>query len=74
MGWTTGVRFPAVAGIFLFTASGQAPEPAHAPIQWVLRGSFLEGEADNSRPSSVEVKTAWTCTSTPPYVFMAWCL
>jgi hypothetical protein len=31
-------------------------------------------EADNSPPSSAEVKNAWSYTSIPPYVFMAWCL
>jgi len=31
-------------------------------------------EADHSPPSSAEVKNAWSCTSTPPYVFTAWCL
>jgi hypothetical protein len=31
-------------------------------------------EADHSPPSSVVVKNAWSYTSTPQYVFMAWCL
>jgi hypothetical protein len=31
-------------------------------------------EADHSPPSSAEVKKAWNHTSTPQYVFMAWCL
>jgi hypothetical protein len=31
-------------------------------------------EAHHSPPSSAEVKNAWSCTSTPQYVFMAWCL
>jgi hypothetical protein len=31
-------------------------------------------EADNSPPSSAEVKNMWRYTSTPHYVFMAWCL
>jgi hypothetical protein len=31
-------------------------------------------EADHSPASSAEVKDAGTYTSTPPYVFMAWCL
>jgi len=29
-------------------------------------------EADHSHPSSAEVKNKWN--STPPYIFMAWCL
>jgi hypothetical protein len=32
------------------------------------------GEVDHSPPSSAEVKNAWSYTSTPQYVFMAWCL
>jgi hypothetical protein len=31
-----------------------------------------EREADYSRPSSAEVKNAWSYTSTTPHVFMAW--
>jgi hypothetical protein len=30
--------------------------------------------ADHSPPTSVEVKKTWVYTSTPAYVFMAWCL
>jgi hypothetical protein len=37
------------------------------------RGPFLGPEADHSHPSSAEVKSAWSCNSTPQYVFMAWC-
>jgi hypothetical protein len=33
-----------------------------------------EREADHSPPSSAEVKNAGSYTSTPQYVFMAWCL
>jgi hypothetical protein len=31
-------------------------------------------EADHSPPASAEVKKMWIYTSTPPYVFMAYCL
>jgi len=31
-------------------------------------------EDNNSPPSSVEVKNAWSYTSTPTYVFMTWYL
>jgi len=31
---------------------------------------WLGREADHPNPSSAEVKNAWTCNSTPPYVFM----
>jgi hypothetical protein len=66
--------------IFLFiTASRTALGPTQPPIQWVP-GALSLGvkrpgrEADHSPPSSAEVKNAWSYTSTPKYVFMAWCL
>jgi len=31
-------------------------------------------EDDHSSPLSSEVKNAWSYTSTPQYVFLAWCL
>jgi hypothetical protein len=31
-------------------------------------------EADYSSTTNAEVKNTWVCTSTPPHVFMAWCL
>jgi hypothetical protein len=34
----------------------------------------LGHEANHSHVSIVEVKNAWICTSTSPYVYMAWCL
>jgi hypothetical protein len=37
-------------------------------LKWPMR------EPDLSPPSSVEVKNAWSYTSTPSRVFMAWCL
>jgi hypothetical protein len=49
------------------------------PIQWIP-GALSLGlkrpgrEADHSPPSSAEVKNAWSYTSTPQYVFVAWCL
>jgi hypothetical protein len=49
------------------------------PIQWVQGTLFLGvkrpgREADHSSPSTAEVKNAWSYTSSPQYVFMAWCL
>jgi hypothetical protein len=66
-------------GIFLFTtASRKVLGPTQPPIQWVtgalsLRVKRPEREADNSPPSSAEVKNALSYISTPQYVFMAWC-
>jgi hypothetical protein len=31
-------------------------------------------DADHSPPSSAKVMNAWSYTSTPPYVFTAWCI
>jgi hypothetical protein len=31
-------------------------------------------EADHKHPSNAEVKNVWSYTSTPQYVFVAWCL
>jgi hypothetical protein len=51
----------------------------NTPIQWVL-GALSLGvkrpgrEADHSPQFSAEVKNAWSYTSTPQYIFMAWCL
>jgi hypothetical protein len=48
------------------------------PVQWipwvVSGGQRPEREANCSLVSNAEVKSAWSCTFTPPYVFMAWWL
>jgi hypothetical protein len=49
------------------------------PIQWVPGDLSPElkqpgRETDHSPPTIAQVKKTWTYTSTPPYVFMAWCL
>jgi len=80
MDWTTGVRFPAGAGSFLFaTASRPALSLTQLPIQWVPVSLSPEvkrpvRETDRSPPSTVVVKNAWSCISTPLYVLMVWCL
>jgi hypothetical protein len=63
-------------GIFLFTTvSRQALGPTHPPIQWVL-GALSMGvkrpgrEANNSSPSSAEVKECVELYLHSPYVFM----
>jgi len=60
---------------FLFaTASRPALRPTQLPIQWVPKVKLPAREANNSPPSRAEVKNEWNYTSTPQYVFMAWCL
>jgi len=56
-----------------------ALRPTQPPILWVPGAippgvKWLGNEAHNSPPSGAQVKNAWTYTSTPLYVFMAWCL
>jgi hypothetical protein len=67
-------------GGFLFSiASRPALGLTEPPIQWI-QGYPSPAvkrpgrEADHSPLSSAEVKNAWTCTSTPQYVFTVWCL
>jgi hypothetical protein len=74
------VRFLVGAGNFSFHHHIQNISGAHPASYWMgTRGSFpgvkwLGCEADHSPPCSAEVKNAWSYTSTPQYVFMAWCL
>jgi hypothetical protein len=44
------------------------------PIKWVPGVKRQEREADHSPPTSAEIKKVWIYTSTPLYVFMAYCL
>jgi hypothetical protein len=61
------------------TMSRTALGPTQPPIQQAS-GALSLGvkrpgrETDHSPPSSTEVRNAWRYTSTPQYVFMAWCL
>jgi hypothetical protein len=56
------------------TASRLTLWPTQPPIQWVPRLKLPELKAYHKSPSSTKVKNAWSYTSTPQYVFMAWCL
>jgi hypothetical protein len=62
-----------------FTEKTMALWPTQLPIHWIPRviSMGLKGlgcEAGHSPSSSTEVKEVWSCTSTPPYFLMAWCL
>jgi hypothetical protein len=77
--WNTWARFPTGARNFSLRHHVQTDSrahPAYYPMgTGVSLGVKLPGrEANYSPPSSAEVKNAWSYTSTPPYVFMAWCL
>jgi hypothetical protein len=78
--WGSRVRFPAWAGNFSLHHRVQNGSGAHsASYTMGTRRSFpgvkrLVREADHSPPSSAEIKNEWSYTSTPQYVFMAWCL
>jgi hypothetical protein len=71
MGYGSGVRVPAGAGIFLFiTASRQALGPTQPPIQWIpgvlSLGVKRPGhEADHSPQCNAEVKNACSYIFTP---------
>jgi hypothetical protein len=68
-----------VLGIFLLTTAFRpAPGPPQPPIESVAGVLSLgvkrpKCEADHSPSSSAEVKNAWSYTSTPSCVSMAWC-
>jgi hypothetical protein len=59
--------------------SGPSLGPTQPPIQW-LSGALTSEvkrpgrEADQSPPSSADVKNTWSCASTTSYIFMAWYL
>jgi hypothetical protein len=61
----------------IWFSMGIMRHPASYPVgtRDSFRGVNLPGrEADHSPPYSAEFKNAWSYTSTPQYVFMAWCL
>jgi hypothetical protein len=78
-GWMTRVRVPSRAQIFSLSYRIHTVSGLIKPPNKCKRGCFSPGvkrpvhEADNSPPSSVEVKNAWSYSSTPPYV-MSWYL
>jgi hypothetical protein len=74
-----GIRVPVGSRIF---CSPFRPDCLWGPPNLLsngFRGSFSgvnrpDREADRSPLASAEVKKMWIYTSTPPYVFMAYCL
>jgi hypothetical protein len=82
MGWATGVEFLAGAEKGFSSLSnhihiGSGVHPASYPMDnrdLFTRVKWLEPEADHSPPSTTEVKNMWRYISTPPYVFIMWCV
>jgi hypothetical protein len=65
-GLETGVRLPAAAKVFTFsTESRPALGPNQPPIQWVPAVKRPDREADNSLPSSAEVKNGEAVSPLP---------
>jgi hypothetical protein len=52
-------------------SSKPALGPTQPHIQWVTGGKLPGHEANQSHPTSAEVKKMWVYTFTPPYAFMA---
>jgi hypothetical protein len=74
-----GVRVPVRSRHFIPHMSRLALWPTQPPIQkvtWSLCAVVKRRgrESDHSSPTTAEVKKTLISTSTPPYVFMAWCL
>jgi hypothetical protein len=79
--WVPRVRFPAGAGNFSLHHRVQNGSGAHPASYPVGTGRVLSlgikrprSEDDPSPPSSAKAKNAWSYTSTPQYVFTAWCV
>jgi hypothetical protein len=74
MGWMVG------AGIILFaTRSSPVLGATQSTAQCLLDAfspevKWPDYEADHSHPSSADVKKPRSNASTPPYIFMSWCL
>jgi hypothetical protein len=78
-GWIIGGSIPGRG--WEFFSSPPRPDRLwvshYSPIQLLLGALSLGAKrsgraAHHSPPSSADVKNAWSYTSTPPYIFMAW--
>jgi hypothetical protein len=70
-----GVRFPSGVGNFSLRNRVQTGSGAHrTSFPMGTGGFFPRGKAAGSIHLVSKSKNVWSCTSTPPYVFMAWCL
>jgi hypothetical protein len=69
-----GSIFPLCHHIQTGSGTHPAPSPFGMGGGFPLEVKWQGHEADQSPPSSAKVKNALSYTSTPQYVFMAWCL
>jgi hypothetical protein len=60
--------------LWFSSQEGQRISLILGPFLWVQREKRLGLEADYLPPSSAGGENAWSCTSSPPYVCLAWCL
>jgi hypothetical protein len=70
-----GVPFPAKAEMspfFIASRLALGAQTASCKIGAEVRRFGLQ--ADELPPPSVNVKNSWNYISTPPYIFMTWCL
>jgi hypothetical protein len=74
MGYSGTILFPGHhTGRKYFTmAEKEKPVKVQKPLTHYKKRQ--EHKADQSTPTSAEVKDAWSYTYTPQYAFMAWCL
>jgi len=59
---------------FFLAASKQILRSIYPPHQWIPRIKRPGPKGDHSPPSGANVTNGWSYRSTPPYVFIAWCL
>jgi hypothetical protein len=60
---------------YVQTSSGAHPASYPVVIGGLSPEVKWQGcEADHSPPPAAEIKNPWSHTSTPPYIFMVWCL
>jgi hypothetical protein len=70
-----GVRFRQALGIFIFTtASRPALGPTQPPILWVPDALSLGIKLTTHLHLVQRSRNAWSYTTLPQYVFIAWCL
>jgi hypothetical protein len=72
-----GIQISAGARDFSFSKTSRPALGLSQPPVQLVSGVLIVGvkqlgyEVDHSPPSSAEVKNEWSCTSVPPYAFMA---